>query len=134
MRHDNPNGQDGIPQINSRADRRAEQRLRLHRMVRIRLADGSGAPPFSACITELSPGGVGLVLQRGIVTGTEFELTVRDAEGIVTQLLYRATQCARLAGGGQFQVGATLVRVLRPTTGCTAAADVQRIQASPLAG
>jgi hypothetical protein len=118
------------------ADSRAEARVTLHKMVRIRLVGGAvDVPPFSGCITGLSPRGVGLRLQRGIEIGREFELTVRDAEGIVSQLLYRTVQCSAMPCG-HYQVGAELVRVLRPTSGAAraAAADVERILASRLAG
>ena len=120
-------------------DSRAEVRVPVHKMVRIRLAaDGAGAAvrpaAFSGCMTEVSPAGVGLLVGRAVQTGTRFELTVRDAEGLVTELLYRAIRCEPTPRG-HFQVGAELVRVLRPTVGVPqAAADVQRILASRLAG
>ena len=129
-----PSGKD------SAGDHRAEVRVPVHKMVRIRLAaEGAGAAPvrpaaFSGCMTEVSPAGVGLLVGRAVQTGTRFELTVRDAEGVVTELLYRAVRCEPTPRG-HFQVGAELVRVLRPTVGVPqAAADVQRILASRLAG
>ena len=119
----------------AQADGRAEARVTLHKMVRIRLVGGPvEVPPFSGCITGLSPRGVGLRLQRGIEIGREFELTVRDAEGIVSQLLYRMVQCSAMPCG-HYQVGAELVRVLRPTAaGAAGGADVERILASRMAG
>src|SRR5688500_4769566 len=111
-------------------DNRAEARVPVNKMVRIRLAaEGSGAAPvrpaaFSGCMTEVSPAGVGLLLGRAVQTGTRFELTVRDAEGVVTELLYRAVRCEPTPRG-HFQVGAELVKVLHPTVGVPqAAADV----------
>lgn len=127
--------------VNAAGDNRAEVRVPVHKMVRIRLAGegpvaGAAVRPaaFSGCMTEVSPAGVGLLLGRAVQTGTRFELTVRDAEGVVTELLYRAVRCEPTPRG-HFQVGAELVQVLRPTVGVPqAAADVQRILASRLAG
>lgn len=88
------------------------------------------APPIPARLQDVSAGGIGLVMDRGLRAGQQFMLQPFKSAGGGMWLLYRAVRCKPRGQG--FLVGGVLVSaagdIERDPAGGIAPAELERIR------
>jgi len=93
------------------ADRRETGRTRIQLTLNVFLLDGAVPTPLQAQTRDLSPGGIGLVVQRRLRPGVRLAIPLRLPNRPGKILLAEVTFCRALTLG-QHEVGARLLEAV----------------------
>lgn len=100
-------GVDASEQSTAAKDRRAYERCRMCRTVRVTeiTAEGEHGVTWNCQAVDLSRGGMGLRSRRMVYVGTGLIVEVTDGQGLVHRVLYGIVRQTRYAPGEGYAIG-----------------------------